>query len=284
MAFWSSTKPNPPPITTTLTTPAPVLDVEISDPPSDSISSIQFSSQANILAVGSWDSSVRVYEIDGAGQSQGRAMLQHSAPVLSVCWNRDGKVFSGGADAAGKMLDVATGQSMQVAQHDATIKAVKWVETPGTGYLATGSWDKTIRYWDLRQSTPAATIQLPERCYTFDVQFPLMVVGTADRQVLIYDMNNLSTPYKTMESPLKWQTRVVTCLPTSGPAGYAIGSVEGRVAIRYVEEKDNDAKYPQCAQISPPGAVPSIDIILTGAPSVSNAIDVTLELQTRSSQ
>jgi hypothetical protein len=69
----------------------------------------------------------------------------------------------------------------QVAQHDAPIKVVKWVDTPQAGILATGSWDKTIKvllyslywspahfiqYWDLRTPAPVATVQLPERCYS----------------------------------------------------------------------------------------------------------------------
>ncbi len=33
-------------------------------------------------------------------------------------------------------------------------------------------------------------------------------------------------------SPLKWQTRVISCFPNS--TGFAMGSVEGRVAIQYV--------------------------------------------------
>ncbi|KAG6888825.1 hypothetical protein C0995_005698 [Termitomyces sp. Mi166 len=171
-------------------------DVEVANPPTDSISSIQFSLQVDFLAAGSWDNSVRVYEIGEGGQSHGKAMFEHTAPLLSVCWNKQGQVFSGGADGAGRMLDVATSQAMQVAQHDATISVVKWVDSPGSGVLATGSWDKTIKYWDLRQSNPVATVNLPERCYSFDVQFPLMVVGTAGRTIQIYDMNNFRTPYK----------------------------------------------------------------------------------------
>ena len=55
------------------------------------------------------------------------------------------KIFSGGADNAGRMFDVTTGQATQVAQHDAPIKVVKWVDAPQAGILATGSWDKTIK-------------------------------------------------------------------------------------------------------------------------------------------
>lgn len=43
------------------------------------------------------------------------------------------------------MFDVGTGQSTQVAQHDAPIKCVKWIDTPQGGILATGSWDKTLK-------------------------------------------------------------------------------------------------------------------------------------------
>ena len=38
-----------------------------------------------------------------------------------------------------------------------------------------------------------------------------------------------------MPSPLKWQTRVVACFPSAN--GFAVGSVEGRVAIQYIDEK-----------------------------------------------
>lgn len=54
-------------------------------------------------------------------------------------------MFSGGGDNTGRMLDLATGQSTQIAQHDGPVKTVKWIDTPGAGILATGSWDKTIK-------------------------------------------------------------------------------------------------------------------------------------------
>ncbi|KAF7790186.1 hypothetical protein EIP86_001138 [Pleurotus ostreatoroseus] len=82
------------------------------------------------------------------------------------------------------MLDMFTGQSVQVAQHSESVKAVRWVESPNGSYLVTGSWDKTIKYWDLRSATPMATVQLPERCYSMDAAYPLIAVGTAGRHLL----------------------------------------------------------------------------------------------------
>ncbi|KAG5723484.1 hypothetical protein E4T56_gene17038 [Termitomyces sp. T112] len=59
------------------------------------------------------------------------------------------QVFSGEADGAGRMLDVATGQGIQVAQCDATIKVVRWVDAPGSSTL--------------RRSNAVATVNLPKK-------------------------------------------------------------------------------------------------------------------------
>ncbi len=103
--------------------------------------------------------------------------------------------------------------------------------------VVTGSWDKTIKYWDLRQQTPVGTVQAQERIYTMDVKNNLLVVGTADRYINVVNLNDPNKFYKTIQSPLKWQTRVVSCF-TDG-TGFAIGSIEGRCAIQYVEDKDS---------------------------------------------
>lgn len=61
-----------------------------------------------------------------------------------------------------------------------------------------------------------------------------MVVGTAERNIQIFTLSNPTTPYKTMQSPLKWQTRVTSCFTASPSSGFAVGSIEGRVAIQWV--------------------------------------------------
>lgn len=63
-------------------------DVAISDPPSDSISDLAFSSASDHLAVSSWDNKVRIYEIDGNGQGIPRALYDHEGPVLSIAWSQ----------------------------------------------------------------------------------------------------------------------------------------------------------------------------------------------------
>jgi mRNA export factor len=139
------------------------------------------------------------------------------------------------------MMDLGANQTTatQVAAHDQPIRCVRFFESPGANapMLVTGSWDKTIKYWDLRQSTPVGTVQCQERVYTLDVKNKLLVVGTADRYINVINLSEPSKFYKTIQSPLKWQTRVVSCF--SDATGFAVGSIEGRCAIQYVEEKDS---------------------------------------------
>ncbi|KAG0243830.1 WD40-repeat-containing domain protein [Mortierella sp. GBAus27b] len=221
--------------------PNTIADMEVQHPPTDGISEIQFSPQADFLAAASWDNNVRIYEIQPNGSSVAKAMYSHSAPVLCCAWSKDGtKLASGGTDKIAKLFDISTGQSTQVAQHDAPIKEVRWVNG-ASPILATGSWDKTIKYWDTRQPNPISSVTLPERLYTMDSAFPILVAGTADRHILVYNLNNPTAPIKSQTSPLKWQTRTVSCFLNG--SGYAIGSIEGRVAIQYIEDKDSQLNF-----------------------------------------
>src|SRR5271156_1336741 len=119
------------------------FDLEVPQGPEDSISDLAFSPTAEILSVASWDNKVRIYEI-GQGGANGKAMYEHTAPVLSTHFSKDGtKLASGSADKTAKLFDLGSGQNQQVAAHDQPIKAVKWINVGGTEALATASWDKT---------------------------------------------------------------------------------------------------------------------------------------------
>ncbi|CAO3609725.1 unnamed protein product [Cunninghamella echinulata] len=165
-----------------------------------------------------------------------KASYSHVGPALSVAWSKDGtKIVSGGADKVGRLYDVATGQSTQIATHDDTIRSVCFLDGQQS-VLATGSWDKTMKYWDLRSPQPIGTVNLPERLYSMDTRQNLLVAATADRHILLFDLNNPTTIFKQLLSPLKWQTRTVSCFIDG--QGYAIGSIEGRCGIQYISDSD----------------------------------------------
>mmetsp|Transcript_5915 Transcript_5915/g.15190 ORF Transcript_5915/g.15190 Transcript_5915/m.15190 type:complete len:358 (-) Transcript_5915:105-1178(-) len=223
----------------------PNNDSAVVSPPTDGITSLCFSSKANHLVATSWDNHVRFWEVAPQQGPSGvmaastpKAAVQHSGPVLCSAWHPEGnKVFSAGCDKQAKVWDLASNAHTQVAQHDAPIKDIAYAAEMNC--LITAGWDKTVKYWDLRQSagTPVHSQAMPERVYAMSVNYPLMVVGTADRQLQVFNLTAPQTVFKSLASPLKYQTRCLTCFPDK--SGYLVGSIEGRVAVQHID--DNQA-------------------------------------------
>eukprot|EP01126_Amoeba_proteus_P037767 TRINITY_DN3912_c0_g1_i17.p1 TRINITY_DN3912_c0_g1~~TRINITY_DN3912_c0_g1_i17.p1 ORF type:complete len:225 (-),score=33.16 TRINITY_DN3912_c0_g1_i17:709-1383(-) len=213
----------------------------IVDPPcTDSVSSLCWHpnainpNQSQFLVAGSWDKQVRLWEVKPNGQTEGRASVSHEAPVLSVCFHAN-YVFSGGCDNKVLCWDVQANAKMLFGSHDAPVKYVQWINDKNV--LLTGSWDKTLRYWDGRSPTATGIVSLPERLYAADVGGNTVVVGTAERKVLVYDLRNPSTVAQQLESPLKFQTRCISLF--NDFKGFAIGSIEGRVALHHLESSQS---------------------------------------------
>lgn len=178
-------------------------------------------------------------------QAQPKANQSMGAPVLDVAWTDDGsKILAAGCDKTLKVWDLGSNQLVQMGTHDAPIKTCHWIKGQNYQCVMTGSWDKTLKFWDLRQQNPIGTLQLPERVFCADVLYPMAVVGTANRQTIIYNLEQTPQEFKRIEPPLKYQTRCVSIFQDKNmkPTGFALGSVEGRVAIQYVNPtspKDN---------------------------------------------
>ena len=164
------------PGTTSTATATEPKDVEVADPPADSISSLAFSSAGEYLAVGSWDNNVRVYYCTFSVMpylylyligsylrskstrwsntrksnvptpstcarsllEQGKTIKENlEFPFFNSRTRQDGdKIISVGADNAARAYDLQSGQQSQVAQHDQPIKCVRWIDSQG-GILVT---------------------------------------------------------------------------------------------------------------------------------------------------
>ena len=122
--------------------------------------------------------------------------------------------------------------------------------------LASAGWDSKFYLWDVRCSSensiskPVSSIQLPGKAFSMDsVNGNRVVVSTSGRKTCIIDvrMNNndndedVSTEMVlNRDSSLKYQTRVVRFFPDG--KGMAFGSIEGRVAIEFLDELGVDSK------------------------------------------
>ncbi len=215
--------------------------------PTDSIQCLSINgtrdTPANIVIAGSWDSTLTCWELSYAmapGQPQQltniqhRGSIKHDGPVLCSDFMSDQQTtFSGGADGTVRMWNVTQGPGavQTIGRHDQPVRCMKWL--PDLNCLATASWDKSIRLWDCRQPTPALSIQLNERVYAMDAVGKIMVAGTADNRVHCWpDVTNYNQ--KVECQPMSHQTRSISIF--ADRAGFAVGSIEGRVAIEYFEE------------------------------------------------
>jgi len=147
--------------------------------------------------------------------------------------------FSAGCDNKGLMWDLQSNQTITVAQHESPIKYIKFI--PERNIIMTGGWDRKVCYWDGKNSAPILTVNLPEKYYCGDVSGDLLAVGTAERKIVIYNLANPSQPFKEIEIPLKFQSRCISCFPDK--TGFALGSIEGRVAIQHINQNDTSKNF-----------------------------------------
>ena len=139
----------------------PNNDAEIPNAATDGISCVTWSPVSNHLIAGSWDSQVRCWEVQPNGTSAPKAGTPVGGPVLCASWSADGaRAYVGRCDQKAYLWDLATNKTSQVAQHSQPVKNIFWVQEMNC--CVTASWDKTIKYWDGKSSSPAATLTLPE--------------------------------------------------------------------------------------------------------------------------
>ncbi|KAK0425450.1 hypothetical protein QR680_009209 [Steinernema hermaphroditum] len=231
----------------------PLNDVEVPQTPDDTVQALKFNKmvqgQPVFLAAGGWDNTVRVWQVGDTGACEAKAMQNVGAPVLAIDWFDDSsKIFIVSADKQARVWDLASNQLAVVGTHDAPIASCHWINSSSYSCLMTGGYDKTLRFWDMRQlptQNSLATVQLPERVFCSDVIFPMAAVALGNRHVKLYNLENSPTEVKDIESPLKYQSRCISIFrnkTNNQPTGFALGSIEGRVAIQYAEPtnpKDN---------------------------------------------
>jgi mRNA export factor len=136
---------------------------------------------------------------------------------------------------------------------------VRFVDIPsaaGAPVIASGSWDKTVRYWDVRNtSQPLGQLPCGERVYAMDDGGTrTLVVATASMTSHVVDLaTNPTAVLRDERSALKHQFRSVSVTPDGKV--WASGSIEGRVSINAVDPKLGKYVFPPPPP-PPPDLVP----------------------------
>lgn len=199
--------------------------------PDDGISAVTFApNSSQFLLVSSWDCTVRLYDIN---ENFMRMKYMHSSPVLDCCFQDAVHVFSGGLDKVLKLYNFNTSTETVIGSHDNAIRCIDFCSE--LSLVISGGWDAVVKLWDPRSNAAVGSLAQPDRVYTMSLCGDKLIVGTAGRRVLVWDLRNTGFVQQRRESSLKYQTRCIRAFPDK--QGYVLSSIEGRVAVEYLDPK-----------------------------------------------
>ncbi|ORM40923.1 Mitotic checkpoint protein BUB3.1 [Babesia sp. Xinjiang] len=217
--------------------------IPVEDPPKEVISRVTFGRTRDILAAASWDKTVRIYDVDTANRGRQLRSCPGTSPVLDCLFiDDDRKIVFGDLENNVNLVDVETGEVTTIGTHNGPVRCVNFIES--LGLVVSGGWDNRLRTFDVRCSsmTPVSDAEIYGKVYCMDLLHNTLVVGDSMKRVYVYDLSRglsgFSTP-ETKDGVLKYQYRSIKCFPDN--RGYALGSIEGRVAWEY------HPKYPEYA-------------------------------------
>ncbi|KAI8144166.1 WD40-repeat-containing domain protein [Fennellomyces sp. T-0311] len=204
---------------------------EIADPPTDGITNVVFNpTDSRFLLASSWDSTVRLYDVEA---NKLQTQTKNVGAILDVCFGNSGNIaYHGGLEKQIRKLDLETNNEQSIGKHDEAVRCLRW--SSETNNLYTGSWDRTLRVWDDRSAqTLQQTHELPQKVFSMDICHNKLVVGMANRQIYVYDIRNMTEPWQTRDSSLRYMIRSLRCMPNG--EGYACCSIEGRVSLEFFD-------------------------------------------------
>ncbi|KAI3966172.1 hypothetical protein MKW92_003116 [Papaver armeniacum] len=243
----------------------------------DGISKVRFAPKSNNLLVSSWDCNLRLFDLD---TSKLRSEIPLEVGLLGCCFQDESTAFSIGSDCCLRRFivwyhltvlrtmfvyttmimlhakiahlqfpkelhchvtchDLNSGIHETVGNHDDLATCVEYSEE--TCQVVTGGLNKRITSWDMRMGKSVVySVHVGVEVESISLCRCHLAVGTGT-SVSIYDLRNLNEPLERQFS-MEYSVSCVGLFPDS--KGYAVGSVDGLVAVQCLDLSDaNDMSY-----------------------------------------
>ena len=175
---------------------------------SNTIMSVAFSPDSKLVASGSYDETVRLWDASTGAPLQ--TLKGHSSRVWSVAFSPDGKlVASGSYDQTVRLWDASTGAPLQTLKgHWSWVSSVAF--SPDGKLVASGSDDNTVRFWDASTGAPLQMLKGHSRTVNsvaFSPDSKLVASGSDDDTVRFWDAST-GAPLQTLKGHWGWVSSV----------------------------------------------------------------------------
>ncbi|KAF2208900.1 hypothetical protein CERZMDRAFT_48219 [Cercospora zeae-maydis SCOH1-5] len=236
--------------------------VELSQPPTDAVSSVSFSPDNNTLIVTSWNThgAIHVYRrTESSPPFELASTIAASAPILDACFGCDSNtVYTVGLDRKTMRYSLSQGADSQEVLSKANGPTNKIAFSSEHNVVLSISWDAVLMVHDA-ENKKFVTIQLAAKPFALSLTADKAVVTMAERKVHVYALADLKDligqagstsgmqkalhahPWQERESSLKFMTRATATMPDG--TGFAVSSIEGRVGVEWFDEEENKNMY-----------------------------------------
>lgn len=123
------------------------------------VSCLDFHPNGSMLASGSWDKEVRIWELSNL-ETKYTLSGVHKTPITALSWQKSsGKLLAvGSSDCTASLWDSNNGKHVgSLTGHSGWVLGVSFLADES--YLATGSWDGSIKIWDVETNSLSCTLQ-----------------------------------------------------------------------------------------------------------------------------